>query len=167
VENYSVRVTKDYLVFCSAHFISYQGGKCERLHGHNYRIAAEVAGPLDDNFMVLDFLELKRLLREIAEELDHRVMLPRHNPVLRLEESAGEVAVLFQDHKRWIFPREDCVILPIANTTAELIAAWIAGRLRAELGRRGFASPARIRVEVEEAPGQSARYEADFERGGG
>ena len=38
-EHYKVRVTKDHLVFCAGHFISYEGDKCERLHGHNYRAA--------------------------------------------------------------------------------------------------------------------------------
>jgi 6-pyruvoyltetrahydropterin/6-carboxytetrahydropterin synthase len=42
-EHYHVRVTKDYLVFSAAHFITYNGNICERLHGHNYRVAAEVA----------------------------------------------------------------------------------------------------------------------------
>ena len=49
-EHYKVRVTKDHLVFCSGHFISYEGDKCERLHGHNYRASVEVEGPLDANF---------------------------------------------------------------------------------------------------------------------
>ena len=43
-ERYRVRVTKDYLVFCSGHFITYDGTECERLHGHNYRAAVEVVG---------------------------------------------------------------------------------------------------------------------------
>ena len=43
-ERYKVRVTKDHLVFCSGHFISYEGDKCERLHGHNYRATVEIEG---------------------------------------------------------------------------------------------------------------------------
>jgi 6-pyruvoyl-tetrahydropterin synthase len=43
-ERYHVRVTKDHLVFCSGHFISYEGDKCERLHGHNYRATVELEG---------------------------------------------------------------------------------------------------------------------------
>src|SRR5262245_59721378 len=43
-ERYKVRVTKDHLVFCCGHFISYEGSLCERLHGHNYRAAVEVEG---------------------------------------------------------------------------------------------------------------------------
>ena len=79
-ERYQVRVTKDYLVFCSGHFISYEGDKCERLHGHNYRAAIEVEGPLDENFYVFDFIALKNRTEGITDELDHRMMLPTQEP---------------------------------------------------------------------------------------
>src|SRR6476660_3736636 len=59
-ERFQVRVTKDHLVFCSGHFISYEGDKCERLHGHNYRAAVEIEGELDENHYVFDFIALKR-----------------------------------------------------------------------------------------------------------
>ncbi len=66
--NYKVRVTKDHLVFCSGHFISYEGDRCERLHGHNYRTAVEIEGPLDVNRYVFDFIALKHRAKEITEE---------------------------------------------------------------------------------------------------
>src|SRR6187401_2564770 len=86
-ERYKVRVTKDYLVFCSGHFISYEGDKCERLHGHNYRAAVEVEGPLDDNHYVFDFIALKNRTKAITDELDHRMMLPRLNKLILVEEN--------------------------------------------------------------------------------
>lgn len=159
VETYTVHVTKDYLVFCAAHFISYEKTRCERIHGHNYRVAAEITGPLDENFLVVDFIDLKRILRDISNELDHRVLLPRQNPVIRVDENELEVTVRYGEVKRWVFPREDCVILDIANTTAEEFARWISGRILEELGKVGFARPHKLMVEVEESPGQSARYE--------
>jgi 6-pyruvoyltetrahydropterin/6-carboxytetrahydropterin synthase len=159
VERYSVRVTKDYLVFCSAHFITYENSKCERVHGHNYRLAAELAGPLDEDSLVIDFIALKRILRKLTDELDHRVLLPRRSPVLRVEEGEEEVIVRYGDKKRWVFPREDAIILPIANTTAELLATWIADRLEEELRAGGYGRFERMVIEVEESHGQSAFYE--------
>ena len=79
-ERFKVRVTKDHLVFCSGHFISYEGDKCERLHGHNYRAAVEVEGDLDENHYVFDFIALKHRTKAITDELDHRMMLPTRNP---------------------------------------------------------------------------------------
>ena len=157
-ERYKVRVSKDYLVFCSGHFISYEGDKCERLHGHNYRASVEVEGPLDENHYVFDFIALKRLTRELVDALDHRMMLATANRHIGVEEGPKSVRVTYRD-REWVFPRGDCVLLPIENTTAELIARYIAGRLLAALKSVDGFEPEVLRVEVEENVGQSATYE--------
>ena len=156
-ERYHVRVTKDYLVFSSGHFISYEGDKCERLHGHNYRASVEVEGPLDENFYVFDFIALKNHTKIITDELDHRMMLPTKSRVILLEESSKSVRVRYKD-REWLFPRDDCVLLPIENTTAELLARYIGERLREDLRKTFHFVPAVLRVEVEESFGQSATY---------
>lgn len=157
-ESFKVRVTKDHLVFCCGHFISYRGHQCERLHGHNYRAAVEVEGPLQQDYYVVDFIALKQLTREITDELDHHMLLPLHNPVIVVEETGVSVRVRYAE-REWVFPREDCVLLPIENTTAELLARYIAGRLLQSLRLREGFIPRILRVEVEEAPGQSATVE--------
>jgi 6-pyruvoyltetrahydropterin/6-carboxytetrahydropterin synthase len=154
-ERYKVRVTKDHLVFCSGHLISYEGDKCERLHGHNYRTVVEIEGPLDENRYVFDFIALKQRTRAITEELDHRMMLPRRNPHILLEEGANSIRVRYRE-REWVFPREDCVLLPIENTTAELLASYIANRLLNDIQRHHGYQPEVLRVEVEENIGQSA-----------
>ena len=83
---FKVRVTKDYLVFCSGHFITYQGDQCERIHGHNYRTAVEVEGDLDENHYVIDFIALKDLTKSIIDELDHRMLLPTRSRQILLHE---------------------------------------------------------------------------------
>jgi 6-pyruvoyltetrahydropterin/6-carboxytetrahydropterin synthase len=158
IERYKVRVTKDHLVFCSGHFIAYEGDKCERLHGHNYRTAVEIEGELNENKYVFDFIALKHLTKAITDELDHHMLLPTRNPIIRVEESERSVRVRYRD-REWMFPRDDCVLLPIENTTAELLARYIAGRLRDELQRHHHYVPELLRVEVEENIGQSATCE--------
>src|SRR4029077_8843805 len=103
LEKYKVRVTKDYLTFCSGHFISYEGDKCERLHGHNYRATVEVEGDLDPNFYVFDFIALKHHTKAITDELDHRMMLPTQNPYILVEEGPRSVHVSYRD-REWLFP---------------------------------------------------------------
>ena len=120
-ESYHVRVEKDNLVFSAAHFITFDGNICERLHGHNYRVAAEVEGPLDENHYVLDFLALRDAMRSIVVDLDHYVLLPTGHQMIRVEAGDKSVEVTFQD-RRWIFPRGDCKLLPVPNTTTELVA---------------------------------------------
>ncbi|WP_406697032.1 6-carboxytetrahydropterin synthase [Singulisphaera sp. Ch08] len=155
---YKVRVSKDYLVFCSGHFITYLGNQCERIHGHNYRVAVEVEDDLDQNHYVFDFIALKDLTRAITDELDHRMLLPTESTQILLEEEGPNWRVRYQE-RYWSFPRNECALLPIANTTAELLANYIAGRLREALTTRGLALPRVMRVEVEESFGQSAEVE--------
>jgi 6-pyruvoyltetrahydropterin/6-carboxytetrahydropterin synthase len=157
-ERYKVRVTKDHLVFCAGHFISYEGDKCERLHGHNYRAAVEVEGELDANHYVFDFIALKHRTKAITDELDHRMMLATRNKLIAVEERAASVRVRYRD-REWVFPRDDCVLLPIENTTAELLARYIASRLVEDLRRLHQFVPVVLRIEVEENVGQSATCE--------
>jgi len=154
---FRVRVTKDHLTFCSGHFITYEGNQCERLHGHNYKVAVEVSGPLDDNHYVFDFIALKRITMKISDTLDHRMMLPTKSKSIHVEVVEGQVNVSFEK-KRWSFPVDDCVLLPIENTTAELLASYIAGRVKKSLQAECRFTPTTLSVEVEESHGQSAIF---------
>ena len=152
---FKVRVTKDYLVFSSGHFITFDGDNCERVHGHNYRTAVEVEGDLDGNHYVVDFIALRDMTRAITDELDHRMLLPAESSYIRLEDEGPNIVARYRD-RYWSFPRDECVVLPIANTTTELLAQYIAERLLAEMRGRGWADPRLLRVEVEESFGLSA-----------
>ncbi|MCX7421082.1 MAG: 6-pyruvoyl tetrahydropterin synthase family protein [Planctomycetia bacterium] len=152
---FRVRVTKDHLVFSAAHFITFNGNVCERLHGHNWRTAVEVAGSLDENRYVFDFIALRDSLQKIVNELDHRVLLPTTHRQIHVQADDREVIATFAD-RRWIFPREDCVLLPVENTTAEEIALWIAQRLRDVIVAVAKTPIELIQVEVEENFGQWA-----------
>ena len=157
--NYKIAVQKDYLVFAAAHFITY-GGKCEKLHGHNYRVRVELVGTLDQNAYVLDFILLKQIMRPLVDELDHKMLLPLSNPHLDVEADDGAVHVRYRDGEReYLFPRGDVLLLPIMNTTAEMLAWYLAGRLREELAERGADNIVSLAVEVEESFGQSATYQ--------
>lgn len=152
---YRVRVTKDHLVFSAAHFITFNGKICERLHGHNWRTAVEVVGPLDENSYVFDFIALRDALQAIIAELDHRVLLPTQHPAIHVTATEKEVEARFEE-RRWIFPREDCVLMPVANTTAELIARWIGERLLPTVTSYPGATVSSLQIEVEENFGQWA-----------
>jgi 6-pyruvoyltetrahydropterin/6-carboxytetrahydropterin synthase len=157
---YSVRLEKEHHVFSAAHFITFNGNVCERLHGHNYRVAVEVDGPLDENQYVIDFIALRDELKTITDELDHRVLLPTSHPVIRVTAGAREVEAVFTpDGRRWVFPLGDCVLLPVANTTAELLARYIAERLQAAILKRAGLRPARLQVAVDENHGQWGIFE--------
>ena len=66
---FEVRVTAD---FAAAHFLKDYNGKCENLHGHNYKVYAHVRGSeLNEGGMLMDFSKLKSALREVCKQLDH------------------------------------------------------------------------------------------------
>lgn len=153
VETFRVRLRKECHVFAAAHFITFNGNICERLHGHNYAVAVEVAGPLDGNQYVVDFIALRDELRSLTDELDHRMLLPLEHPAIRVDVGEGEVEARFED-RRWVFPRGDCALLPIVQTTAELLARYLGERLLEALRTRNGFVPAEIRVEVDENHGQ-------------
>ena len=150
---YHVRLTKEELIFSAAHFITFNGNICERLHGHNYRVFAEVYGPLDENQYVIDFIALRDTLKEITTELDHHMLLPTEHPQIQVTAGEDEVEVTFED-RRWVFPRGDCILLPVANTTAELLARYIGTELLNRLEKRTGARPQRLVIGVDENEGQ-------------
>ena len=152
-ETYHVRLSKKQFVFSAAHFITYHGDVCEPLHGHNYHVEAEVHGPLDKNHYVVDFIVVRDLLQKIVDGLDHHMLLPTQHKTIRVVEQDEAVEVT-HGHLRWVFPRADCVLLPVANTTAEQLARYIAGKLIEELEPLSGQRPNRLCVAVDECDGQ-------------
>jgi 6-pyruvoyltetrahydropterin/6-carboxytetrahydropterin synthase len=125
---YRVDVTKEQFVFSAAHFITFAGDICERLHGHNYGVRCCVEGPLDKNRYVVDFIALRDAVLHETSALDHHVILPSDHAEIKVTSDAKETTATFRD-RRWVFPIEDCVVLPVVNTTAEEIARVIARRV--------------------------------------
>lgn len=152
-ESYHVRLDKERFVFSAAHFITYAGDVCEPLHGHNYRVAVELHGPLDENHYVIDFIQVRDTLQRIVDELDHKMLLPLKHQTIRVTAGDNEVEVHHSD-RRWIFPRQDCVLLPVANTTAELLARYIGTQLQTKLEIGQNVPPVKIQVAVDECNGQ-------------
>jgi 6-pyruvoyltetrahydropterin/6-carboxytetrahydropterin synthase len=157
-EHFRTRVTKDHLVFSAAHFITFNGNICEHLHGHNWRVAVEVSGPIDENSYVFDFIALRDAAMNLVKSLDHSMLLPTEHPTIRVQSDEKEVLVTFGD-RRWIFPKEECRLLPIANTTAELLARWMGQQLTQVILAWPGQQVETVRVEVEENFGQWGMWE--------
>ena len=160
-ETFRVSLEKDNLVFSAAHFITFNGNICESIHGHNYRVKCEIVGPLDENGYVVDFIALRDSLTEIVGCLDHHVVLPTQHSLIKVVDDGKEVTVTFEA-KRWIFPSEDCVLLPIANTTAELMARYIAHELKEKTRPKFGDEISRLIVAVDENRGQWGIVEIDW-----
>ncbi len=153
---FKIIVDQGNLRFGAAHFITF-GGKCERLHGHNYAVSVTLEGPLTSDSYVFDFVVAKEIVRRITDALDHRFLLPLRNPHLRMQESEGHWEIHFGE-RRYVFPSRDVLPLPVDNVTAERLAEYIWGEMDRELRQVGIGQLVNMTVGVEEAPGQSAWY---------
>jgi 6-pyruvoyltetrahydropterin/6-carboxytetrahydropterin synthase len=160
--DFRVSVTKDYLVFSSAHFITFAGHRCEGLHGHNYRVRVTIDGALNEEaWFVFDFVILKKIMKRLCDEIDHKVLLPLENPKVQVTEDGDQVNVAYEGKPRYVFPKNDCSLLPLPNTTVEMLAELLVKRLRVELDAMGARGLTAIEMEVEENFGQSAVYRVE------
>jgi 6-pyruvoyltetrahydropterin/6-carboxytetrahydropterin synthase len=98
-------------------------------------------------------------MRQLCDEIDHKVLLPLHNPKLEVRERDGSVTVAYEGKMKYVFPVEDCALLDIPNTTVEMLAQYLAGRVQDALNALGgVRTLTAIELEVEENFGQSATY---------
>ena len=155
MERWSIQIDKEYLKFSAAHFLIFPDGSAERLHGHNYRVYLEVEGALTRHGLVLDFKRVKPVVRELLDALDEHWLLPGEHEELRASERADGVIEVRYRERYYAAPREDVIVLPINNTSAENLATWVGRELRARLRARFPDADLRaMRVAVEETAGQ-------------
>ncbi len=114
---------KSNLTFSSAHFLP-DYSKCSRLHGHTYAVHVIIEGNEKKDILV-DFREIKKNIKKIIEELDHKILIPT-NGKLKIKKDK-EIEIRYKD-KRYIFPEEDCAMLPIYSSSAENLAMYILKR---------------------------------------
>lgn len=151
---FTIRVEKEHLKFSAAHFLIFDDGTAERLHGHNYRVAVELEAAALAHGVIVDFRLVKDLLAGILAPLDERFLVPGRHPSLRCEHSGDEITVRF-GRRRYVVPADEVVVLPLANTSSECLAEHIATELLTGLRRAVPAARwSRIEVGVEETSGQ-------------
>jgi 6-pyruvoyltetrahydropterin/6-carboxytetrahydropterin synthase len=141
--------------FSSCHFIPGHE-RCGCLHGHVYAISAKIHGEPNVDGIILDFIKLKAMLRELAEELDHRLILPGNSRHLSIQMNDDQVEVTSPD-KFYSFPATDVVILDIESSSAEALAAYMLTRVAADFDMPGNVT--RIEIGVDEGRGQGAWVE--------
>lgn len=159
MECWAIDITKEYLKFSAAHFLIFPDGSTERLHGHNYRVFLELEGGLDGHGLVLDFIQVKPVIRAICDELDEHFLLPGEHPELKvLLRDDGITEVRYRE-QFYAAPSGDVIVLPINNTSSENLSTWIGRLLLDRLGERfpGVRIDA-LMVAVEETSGQRGIY---------
>lgn len=150
-EMHSIRVNDQRLHFSSAHFVM-GSDYCETLHGHNYFVDITISGPLDSDGMVMDFRDIKKQTLRICERLDHKTLLPNKSKLINVDQSEFSYEVTVSG-KRYVFPKEDCFVLPLEATTAECLAEYIASQIE-------VADHCQVKVCVSESIGSMGCYES-------
>jgi 6-pyruvoyltetrahydropterin/6-carboxytetrahydropterin synthase len=159
---FRMTLAKEDFKFSVAHFTLFEDRPAELLHGHNYRVRVEISGTgLDGEGLLVDLERVKREIRRLCRGLDSRTLIPAESPRLAWERRDGGVEVRFEG-RFYRIPEEDVLLLPLANTSIELLARLLWRGLAAELaGTRAET----LAVAVEESAGQSCGYEAPLARG--
>lgn len=156
--NYSIKVYKQYFNFASSHFLIFDDGSREPLHGHNYRVMCKGEAPKLTHDMVFDFLDIKPIVREVCDSLDHKLLLPKDNDRLAIFDEGQNYTIKTPDDSTMSIPKKDILLLPILNTSAERLAVYICDEVRRLTKERFNFAFTTLEIEVEETPGQSAVY---------
>jgi 6-pyruvoyltetrahydropterin/6-carboxytetrahydropterin synthase len=155
---FSIRVYKQYFNFASSHFMLFKNGTREPLHGHNYRVQVKGNSLHLSDDMVFDFLDIKPIVREICDSLDHKLLLPTINSHLKITEVDKNFQLETLDKSFFSIPKADVLLLPIENTSAERLAIYIAEQIQINILKKFKFEFQELEIEVEETPGQSAIY---------
>jgi 6-pyruvoyltetrahydropterin/6-carboxytetrahydropterin synthase len=158
-ESWAIHMHKEYFKFSCAHFLIFPDGSKERLHGHNYHVDAEIEGQLTDRGLVIDFILVKPVIRELCDSLDELWLIPGEHPDLKVTPGEdGHTDVTYREcHYR--APSDEIRILPLNNTSAENLATWIGRELVKRIGQEfGRTQIEKLRLAVSETPGQWGVY---------
>lgn len=152
---YVLRLAKEDFKFAAAHFTLFPDGTGELLHGHNFRVAVELAGAEPDALgLLVDVAQVKERIREVCDGLDEHTLIPEKTALLSLREEGDEIEIVF-GARRYRLPRNDVTLLPLANVTIELLARHVWEALAPSLAGSAVFE---LRVSVEETAGQSCAF---------
>jgi 6-pyruvoyltetrahydropterin/6-carboxytetrahydropterin synthase len=158
-ERWAIHMHKEYFKFSCAHFLIFPDGSKERIHGHNYHVDAEIEGQLTDKGIVIDFILVKPVIRELCDYLDEHWLLPGEHPELVITPREDAHTEVVYRECRYLAPSEEIIVLPINNTSAENLATWIGRELVERIGDRfGKTQIQRLKLAVSETSGQWGVY---------
>jgi 6-pyruvoyltetrahydropterin/6-carboxytetrahydropterin synthase len=149
---HKVVIDSNIIKFSACHFLK-EPRKCSRLHGHNYYVSVEISSELDQNFFVVDFIELKKELKAIVKPLDHFVLIPEKSTDLEIQILDSSVNISTKSGKKYMFPLSEVKFLPLSATTSELLAKYIHDQIKLKYKDK------QVKVKIEESKSTYAIYE--------
>jgi 6-pyruvoyltetrahydropterin/6-carboxytetrahydropterin synthase len=151
----TLQIEKQFMHFAAAHFTIFSATERERLHGHNYYLAVNITGEIDNNGLCFDYNLPKERLRVICEKLNEYMLLPELSPHLSIEDVGRQYRVLF-DTDEMFFLKADTQILPLTNITIEELSRYFCDKLCADEAWLKALNICKVELKVSSGPGQWA-----------
>ncbi len=166
MERWSIKLEKEYHKFSAAHFLIFPDGTAERLHGHNYRVFVDLSATLGKHGLVIDFKRVKPVVKALVDELDEHWLIPGEHPALITTERADGVVEVRYLERYYAAPKEDVIIMPMNNLSAENLSTWVGRELRRRLAEQfDDLVIAELSCGVEETSGQRGVYHYSADAG--
>lgn len=154
---YTLVLAKQDFKFSCAHFTLFSAERAELLHGHNYQVKLELRGSeLDEEGLLANIEHIKKILRQHCHRLDSRTLVPSLSPHLEISSKGGNTTVRYRE-RTYSMPDQDVILLPLVNTSIELLACWLWETLAPVIDARRISW---LLVEISETAGQSCSYGA-------
>ncbi len=164
---FSILNSRQKLHFSAAHMTIFQDGSKEALHGHNYQVTYELFQSESNFKLFLDFSIPKEIAQRACEELDEKILIAKNNPFQKVLEKDAEIEIQI-DKKRYVFPKDEVVVMDTDNIISENIATFVFSKIRDGLQsklsakKEILATLKKLKVTVWESVGQGASYEGDL-----
>lgn len=119
----SIEIAKSYLHFSAAHFTIFSATDRERLHGHNWRLAAEITGEMGKDGLCFDYAIYKQILKDLCAQYDEYTLIGEQSPHLEISEDDDFYFIKHNGRTQPLL-KTDTILLPVANITIEALAAY-------------------------------------------
>ncbi len=151
----TIELTKENLEFAAGHFTIFSSTTRERLHGHNFRVAAKIQALLTPELdIAFDYGIYKDILSRLCNQLDNYFLLPSKSPYLKIVEE-GDYYYAFFNQDKIPFLKKDVLLLPLKNISVEGLAKWFIEQLVADNASIERYNVIGLYVQVFSGPGQS------------
>lgn len=156
----TIEIEKQYLHFSAAHFTIFSAQERERLHGHNFRLAVEITGEIDDNGLCFDYAIYKKILKELCHKYDEYTLIAEHSPYLEITSDDDYFFVKHADRTQPLL-KTDTILLPIKNVTIEELSHYFLQQLTQDKEHLSELKIQAFEVRVSSGPDQwgIARWE--------
>ena len=150
----TIHIDKESHKFSAAHFTIFSATERERLHGHNFSVAARLVAPVDDNGLTGDYAVYKQQIKKLCDELDEYTLIPTQSLYLSIDEE-GDYYRVRHHQDVLLLLKSDTLLLPLRNTTVEDLSHYLLEKLVEDEAFLEQQDIRNIEVMVSSGPGQT------------